>query len=68
MPAKLSPKALQLINNPECRRMLMDELRLTEFTISRYIQKNNDNLTKAAALAVIRSISKLKDHEILVFY
>ncbi|WP_081202980.1 hypothetical protein [Niastella yeongjuensis] len=62
---KLSQKALQAINNPATRRRLMDVLGCTEFTISRYIQKNSDNLTKAAALQVIREITGLADSEIL---
>jgi len=50
---KLSQTALKAINNPATRRRLMDVLGCTEFTIARYIQKNSDNLTKAAALKVI---------------
>jgi hypothetical protein len=63
---KLSPKALKAINNPSTRRRLMDVLGCTEFTIARYIQKNSDNLTKAAALQVIREVTGLGDAEILV--
>jgi len=62
---KLSQKALRAINNPTTRRRLMDVLGCTEFTISRYIQKNNDNLTKAAALQVIREVTGLSDDQIL---
>ncbi|AEV96644.1 hypothetical protein A4D02_20965 [Niastella koreensis] len=62
---KLSQKALKAINNPVTRRRLMDVLGCTEFTIARYIQKNSDNLTKAAALQVIREATKLPDEEIL---
>ena len=62
---KLSQKALKAINNPTVRRRLMDVLGCTEFTISRYIQKNSDNLTKAAAMQVIRQITGLADSEIL---
>ncbi|WP_207515972.1 hypothetical protein [Longitalea luteola] len=62
---KLSQKALKAINNPVIRRQLMDVLHCTEFTIARYIQKNSDNLTKAAALKVIREITGLADSEIL---
>ena len=43
---KLSETALKAINTPTVRRQLMDVLGCTEFTISRYIQKNSDNLTK----------------------
>ena len=62
---KLSQKALKAINNPVTRRQLMDVLGCTEFTISRYIQKNSDNLTKAAAMQVIRDMTGLADGEIL---
>lgn len=62
---KLSQKALKAINNPITRRRLMDVLDCTEFTIARYIQKNSDNLTKAAAMQVIREVTGLSDHEIL---
>jgi hypothetical protein len=62
---KLSLKALKAINNPVTRRRLMDALDCTEFTISRYIQKNSDNLTKAAALKIIREVTGLPDNEIL---
>ena len=62
---KLTQKALKAINNPVTRRRLMDTLGVTEFTISRYIQKNSDNLTKAAAMQVIREVTGLPDNEIL---
>jgi hypothetical protein len=62
---KLNQKALKAINNPTVRRRLMDVLGCTEFTISRYIQKNSDNLTKAAAMQVIRELTGLTDSEIL---
>ena len=62
---KLSQKALKAINNPATRRRLMDVLDCTEFTIARYIQKNSDNLTKAAAMQVIREVTGLSDSDIL---
>ncbi|MCS3797854.1 hypothetical protein [Niastella sp. OAS944] len=62
---KLTQKALKAINNPATRRRLMDVLGCTEFTIARYIQKNSDNLTKAAAMQVTREVSGLTDEEIL---
>jgi hypothetical protein len=62
---KLTQKALKAINNPTTRRRLMDVLGCTEFTIARYIQKNSDNLTKAAAMQVIREETGLADSEIL---
>ena len=62
---KLSQKAIKAINTPTIRRRLMDALGCTEFTISRYIQKNSDNLTKAAAMQIIREVTGLTDTEIL---
>jgi hypothetical protein len=62
---KLTQKALKAINTPITRRRLMDVLGCTEFTIARYIQKNSDNLTKAAALQVIREATGMPDSEIL---
>jgi hypothetical protein len=62
---KLNQKALKAINNPATRRRLMDVLGCTEFTIARYIQKNSDNLTKAAAMQVIRELTGWPDSEIL---
>ncbi|MCS3802171.1 hypothetical protein [Niastella sp. OAS944] len=62
---KLSQIALKSINTPAIRRRLMDALGCTEFTIARYIQKNSDNLTKAAAMQIIREVTGLSDIEIL---
>ena len=62
---KLSQKALKAINNPATRRRLMNVFSCTEFTIARYIQKNSDNLTKAASMQVIREVTGLADSEIL---
>lgn len=62
---KLTQKALKAINNPVTRRRLMDALGCTEFTIARYIQKNSDNLTKAASLVIIREATGFDDSEIL---
>jgi len=62
---KLSQQALKAINNAVTRRRLMDALGCTEFTIARYIQKNSDNLTKAASMKIIREVTGLSDNEIL---
>lgn len=62
---KLTQKALRAINNPRTRKPLMDVLGRTEFTILKYIIMNSDNLTKAAALQVIREVTGLPDSEIL---
>ena len=61
----LTQKVLKAINNPLTRRRLMDALGCTEFTIARYIQKNSDNLTKAAAMEIIREVTGMTDDEIL---
>ena len=62
---KLSQKALKAVNTPLIRRRLMDALGCTEFTIARYIQKNSDNLTKAASMEIIREATGMTDDEIL---
>lgn len=62
---QLTQQALKQINKPATRRRLMDVLGVTEFTIARYIQKNSDNLTKAAAMQVIREVTGLPDDKIL---
>ncbi len=62
---KIKIEVLKTINTPQTRRLLMDALKVTEFTISRHIQKNSDNLTKAAAMNVIREVTGLPDVEIL---
>ena len=63
---KLSKKALRAINRPNIRIDLAQVLNCTERTIIRYISTNDDTLTKAAALEVIRKHTGLKDSEILV--
>lgn len=62
---KINQKVLKFINTPVTRRRLMDALGCTEFTICRYIQKNSDNLTKAAAMQIIREVTGLGDEDIL---
>lgn len=44
---------------------LMSALDTSEATIYRYVDNNSDNLTKAAALKVIREETGLKDEQIL---
>lgn len=44
---------------------LADALDVSTRTVYRYIDENDDNLTKAAALQVIRGITGLPDTEIL---
>lgn len=64
---KLTQKALQAIHNPAVRRELTVALKCTDQTIIRYINRNEDNgdLTKAAALKVIREVTDLKEEDIL---
>ena len=62
---KLTQIALARINNPKTRIKLAGALEVTEQSIIRYIKDNNDELTKAAALVVIREETKLTDKQIL---
>jgi len=63
---RLTKTALELINTPATRRKLMEALGdVAESTIYRYIAANDDNLTKAAAMKVIREATGLSDEEIL---
>lgn len=63
---RLTKSALEAINTPACRRKLMAALGdVAESTIYRYIATNDDNLTKAAAMKVIREVTGLTDEEIL---
>lgn len=61
---ELTEVALKKINTPEIRRVLMDALGVTEFTIARYIQKKSDNLLKKPALDAIVAETDLKEEEI----
>jgi hypothetical protein len=61
----LTTKALTAINNKTTRPKLALALDVSEQTIIRYIAANSDDLTKAAALAVIRTETGLTDDEIL---
>jgi hypothetical protein len=58
---------LKAINKPKIRRRLMEALDCTEQTIRAYIYKQPgcDNLTKAAALKIIREETGLSDDELL---
>jgi len=67
---KLSKKAIQAINTPAIRVELAHVLKCTERTIIRYISDNDKDvdtdLTKAAAMEVIRKHTGLRDDQILV--
>jgi hypothetical protein len=62
---QLSDEALKIINTPRIRRELMDILEVTEFTIARYIQKNNPILTLYAVIELITKESGLTIDQIL---
>jgi hypothetical protein len=62
---KLTQKALNAINTPPIRRELTNALEVTDQTIVRYIKDNDDCLTKAAAMQIIRKHTGLSDKEIL---
>jgi len=64
---KLTKQALQSIlqHSPGIKSKLALALGCSEGSINRYIRENDDNLTKAAALAVIRKETGLTDDEIL---
>ena len=62
---RLTKKALKAINVPRTRIRLALELGRIERTIVKYIDENSDNLTKAAALKVIREETGFKDVDIL---
>jgi hypothetical protein len=56
---------LKIKKNKRIRSLLALALNRTEYTIIRWIDKNNDNLTKAAALKVLRQETGLSDSQIL---
>jgi hypothetical protein len=51
--------------NTELRRRLKEILDITEPTFIKYLNENNDALTKASALQAIREETGLSDQEIL---
>lgn len=61
----LKQKIYKLINTNEIRLRLALELGVSENTIRNYINDKSDNLTKAAALNVIKEFTGLTDSEIL---
>lgn len=62
---RLTIKALTAINEPRTRTLLALALDCTDNTIRAYIKNNSDNLTKAAALAIIRQETGFNEEEIL---
>lgn len=62
---KLTKKAIKAIDTQDIRLKLALALGCSVDTIRRYIKANSDDLTKAAALIVIRAETNLKDNQIL---
>ena len=62
---KLTQKALSKISDPQIRMKVAIALKVSDQTVCRYIKDNDDELTKAAALVVIRKETGLSDREIL---
>ncbi len=64
---RLTKIALEAIrqHSPGIKSKLALALNCSEASINRYIRDNDDNLTKAAALEVIRKESGLSGEEIL---
>jgi hypothetical protein len=62
---KLTKKALEAIRPLEIRQKIALALKVSEQSIRRYIISNGDELTKAAAIQVIREETGLSDSEIL---
>jgi hypothetical protein len=54
-------------HSPGIKSKLALALDCSEGTINRYIRENDDNLTKAAALEVMRNETGLTDEEILMY-
>lgn len=61
----LTKKTLEAIDNVPTRMRIALALDCSEMTIKRYIKNNDDDLTKAAALEVIRKETGFTDAEIL---
>ncbi|MEI8142867.1 MAG: hypothetical protein WCG90_08380 [Chitinophagia bacterium] len=61
----LTKTALKAINNQRTRLSLALALDVTEQTIIRYITDNHDNLTKAAAMKVIKQETGFSDEKLL---
>jgi hypothetical protein len=61
----LTQNAIKKINNVGTRLKIAIALGVSEQTIIRYISENHENLTKAAALKVIREETSFTDEEIL---
>ena len=63
---KLTALALKKIKEPKVRMQIALALGVTDQSIINYIKRNDDELTKAAALELIRKETGLSDDQILV--
>jgi hypothetical protein len=64
---QLTKTALKAIQScaPGIKLRLALALRCSEGSINRYLRENDDNLTKAAALQVLREVTGLSDKHLL---
>lgn len=62
---KLTEKALKAIDSMGIRMKVAIALRKSDDTIKRYIRTNDDSLTKAASLQVIKEETGLTEDEII---
>lgn len=62
----LSPKALKKANEPEVRLQIAIVLKVTERTVSRYIEQNSKVLTSFDVLDILRKETGWADREILI--
>jgi transcriptional antiterminator len=62
---RLTKKALSKIKSPQSRMRIALALGVSDRTIERYIKDNDDELTKAAALNIIKEITGLSENQIL---
>jgi hypothetical protein len=63
---KLSNSAIEAIKgNPRIMNLIAAEMECTESTVRRWINNNDDELTKAVPLQIIREETGLTDDEIL---
>jgi IS30 family transposase len=56
---------MAIYGGEEIKDRLMEEMDISPATLYRWLNKNDDNLTKAAALKVIREETGLTDEQIL---
>lgn len=64
---KLSQIALLALRGSDksVKQRIADEIGVTLASVYRFIQDNDDSLTKAAALKIIREITGLEDSQLL---